>query len=75
MKSTELILSSEFVVNGSAIPDVDFDVGPSYAGQLPVGGDSDGRLWFWFFPTTDPDEPKEIIIWLNGGVSLDRITE
>ena len=59
----------EFAVNGSAIPEVNFDAGESYAGQLPIGGDSDGNLYFWFWPTTTPDQPKEILIWLNGGVS------
>lgn len=63
-------LTSEFIVNGSAIPDTDFDIGESYAGLLPVGGDSNGELYFWFFPTSDVDTPKEIIIWLNGGVSV-----
>lgn len=24
-------------------------------------------MYFWFFPTTAAEEPKEIIIWLNGG--------
>ncbi|KAB5559740.1 serine carboxypeptidase [Coniochaeta sp. 2T2.1] len=57
----------KFTVNGSAIPEVNFDAGESYAGQLPIGGDSDGKLYFWFWPTTNPDQPKEILIWLNGG--------
>lgn len=59
----------EFVVDGSGIPDVDFDIGESYAGQLPIGGDSDGELYFWFFPSTADDADKEILLWLNGGVS------
>lgn len=63
-----LTLPTEFAVNGSAIPEVDFDAGESYAGQLPIGGSSDGKLYFWFWPTTNPDQPKEILIWLNGGV-------
>ncbi|KAH8907629.1 alpha/beta-hydrolase, partial [Coniochaeta sp. PMI_546] len=58
---------AEFAVNGSAIPEVHFDAGESYAGQLPIGGQSDGKLYFWFWPTTNPDQPKEIVIWLNGG--------
>lgn len=64
-------LSPEFSVNGSAIPDVDFDVGESYAGQLPISSDPDdkNRLFFWFFPSENPAAEKEILIWLNGGVS------
>lgn len=62
--------SLDFVVNGTAIPHTDFDIGESYAGLLPIGGDSDGELYFWFFPTTDVNASKDIIIWLNGGVSM-----
>ena len=29
----------EFYVNGSNIPDVDFDIGPSWAGLMPISGD------------------------------------
>lgn len=61
---------AEFVVDGAGIPDVDFDVGESYAGTLPVGtvgNSTDGQMFFWFFPTAAADQPKEIIIWLNGG--------
>ncbi len=58
----------EFVVNGTGIPDVDFDVGESYAGLLPISSNSTkSKLWFWFFPTTNPDAGEEILIWLNGG--------
>lgn len=56
-------------MNGSAIPDVDFDVGESYAGSIPVTTDADGDyLFYWFFPSTNVDADKEILIWLNGGV-------
>lgn len=30
--------TEKFVVNGTAIPDVDFDIGESYAGLLPISG-------------------------------------
>jgi carboxypeptidase D len=36
---------------------------------LPIGGDSDGKLYFWFFPSTADNADKEILLWLNGGVS------
>jgi carboxypeptidase D len=62
---------SEFVVNGSAIPDVAFDVGESYAGLLPISqkADEESQLYFWFFPSENPLADDEILIWLNGGVS------
>ena len=30
-----------FYVDGTTIPEVDFDVGPSWAGLLPISGDKD----------------------------------
>ena len=58
-----------FAVNGSAIPDVDFDIGESYAGLLPISQtpDESRQLYFWFFPTSNPDAGAEIVIWFNGG--------
>ena len=68
---TAWLLWTEFAVNGSNIPDVDFDIGESYAGLLPIS-DTDNRdnLYFWFFPTANEEfaKNKEIVIWLNGGV-------
>lgn len=39
----------EFVVDGTKIPDVDFDVGESYAGLLPISQDPNEtrQLFFW----------------------------
>jgi hypothetical protein len=62
---------SEFAVNGSLIPEVDFDVGQSFAGLLPINGTDDpNQLFFWFFPSTNPEPKEEILIWLTGGVSI-----
>lgn len=62
----------EFSVNGTGIPDVDFDVGESYAGLLPISKNEkeERELYFWFFPSENADADDEILIWLNGGVSL-----
>ncbi|KJR84498.1 carboxypeptidase D [Sporothrix schenckii 1099-18] len=61
--------TSSFSVNGTGIPDVHFDIGESYAGSLPLSSDPNdtNQLFFWFFPSTNPDASKEIVIWLNGG--------
>ncbi|KAL1311839.1 hypothetical protein AAFC00_001914 [Neodothiora populina] len=58
-----------FAVNGTGIPEVDFDVGESYAGTLSVNGNSSNpnQLFFWFFPSENPLASDEITIWLNGG--------
>lgn len=58
----------EFVVNGTGIPEVDFDVGESYAGRMSIGApNSTDRLFFWFFPSKNPAARNEITVWLNGG--------
>jgi len=58
-----------FVVNGSAIPEVPFDAGESYAGTLPISANASdaNRLFFWFWPSDNPKANDEITIWLNGG--------
>lgn len=58
--------SEKFVVNGSAIPEVKFDVGESYAGLLPISQDpkEERKLYFWFFPSTNPKAKRdEVVIW------------
>lgn len=59
------------MVNGTAgaIPDVNFDIGESYAGLLPISDKANetSELYFWFFPSENPAASDEIVIWLNGG--------
>ncbi|KAL9610870.1 MAG: hypothetical protein Q9167_004444 [Letrouitia subvulpina] len=59
----------KYVVNGTGLPDVDFDIGESYAGLLPISSASNEtrQLYFWFFPSSNPSADDEITIWLNGG--------
>lgn len=65
-KTNEFI---EFAVDGTAIPDVDFDIGESYAGLLPISQKKNetSQLYFWYFPSENPLAKDEITIWLNGG--------
>jgi len=58
---------AEYAVDGKKIPDVDFDIGESYAGLMPIGANMSGdrQLWFWFFPSSNPLAKDEITIWLN----------
>ncbi len=67
-----LIRLKEYAVNGSAIPDVDFDIGESYAGLMPISkaANESSQLYFWFFPSENPAASDEILIWLNGGVQI-----
>jgi carboxypeptidase D len=66
-----------FAVNGSAIPLVDFDVGESYAGLLPIGNDTSSELFFWFFPSTNQaaQDNKEILIYFTGGPGCSSVGE
>ncbi|KAK5076238.1 hypothetical protein LTS08_006865 [Lithohypha guttulata] len=61
--------TQKFVVNGSAIPDVNFDIGESYAGLLPISDNPNEsrQLYFWFVPSINPAASDEITIWFNGG--------
>ncbi|ORY68989.1 carboxypeptidase cpdS precursor [Pseudomassariella vexata] len=61
--------TTDFAVNGTGIPDVDFDIGESYSGLLSITDDPDGdqKLFFWFFPSPNDAADKEILLWLNGG--------
>ncbi|QUC19072.1 uncharacterized protein UV8b_03313 [Ustilaginoidea virens] len=59
--------SEKFFVDGSAIPEVKFNVGESYAGLLPIPCSANSSLFFWFFPSKNPSATDEITIWLNGG--------
>lgn len=67
---------SGFAVNGTGVPEVDFDLGESYAGRLPIAepnslnstnSSSQNELFFWFFPSKNPDASHEITVFLNGG--------
>ncbi|KAF8646719.1 hypothetical protein AX16_007093 [Volvariella volvacea WC 439] len=62
-------LASQFFVNGTAIPEVDFDVGPSWSGLLPISSDPNEtrKLFFWFFPPGPEGSLDDIIFWTNGG--------
>lgn len=60
--------TSKFAVNGTGIPEVDFDIGESYAGTLPINSNStENALWFWYFPSENSAADDEIVLWLNGG--------
>ncbi|KAM0479518.1 hypothetical protein ACHAPX_004734 [Trichoderma viride] len=60
-----------FYVNGTTLPEIKFDVGESYAGNLPISNkrNESDELFFWFFPTANKEhqDDKEIVIWLSGG--------
>ncbi|KXN88358.1 Carboxypeptidase cpdS [Leucoagaricus sp. SymC.cos] len=61
--------ASQFFVNGTSIPEVDFDVGPSWAGLLPISNKANEtrQLFFWFFPPGPQGSLDDLIFWTNGG--------
>lgn len=59
--------TKQFAVDGANLPEIDWDIGESYSGLIPIG-DKEGReLFFWFVPSRNPVAGDEITIWLNGG--------
>ena len=60
--------TKKYAVDGSNIPFVDWDAGESYAGLMPISDEPDvSELYFWFWPSHNPEATDEILIWLNGG--------
>ncbi|KAG2134925.1 Alpha/Beta hydrolase protein [Suillus bovinus] len=61
--------ASEFYVDGKSLPLVDFDVGPSWAGLLPISNSPNEtrKLFFWFFPPGPKGSLDDLIFWTNGG--------
>ncbi|KAH0432698.1 serine carboxypeptidase [Colletotrichum camelliae] len=51
-----------FAVNGTGVPLVDWDIGESYAGLLPISQNASEtrKLFFWFFPSENPASTDEI---------------
>jgi carboxypeptidase D len=61
--------ASEFWVNGATIPEVNFDVGPSWSGLIPIsnGVNETRKLFFWLFPPGPEGTLDDLIFWTNGG--------
>ncbi|KAH9045770.1 alpha/beta-hydrolase [Lactarius pseudohatsudake] len=61
--------ASQFFVDGTTIPEVNFDVGPSWAGLIPISAapDESRKLFFWFFPPGPEGSLDDLIFWTNGG--------
>ncbi|TDZ13450.1 putative serine carboxypeptidase [Colletotrichum spinosum] len=61
--------TKKFLVNGTDIPFVDWDLGETYAGLLPISKEANEtrELFFWYFPSENKNASDEVTIWLNGG--------
>lgn len=61
--------AKQFFVDGTKLPEVDFDAGPSWSGLMPISGakNETRKLFFWFWPTNNPAHTDELLFWTNGG--------
>ncbi|KAI0666135.1 alpha/beta-hydrolase [Trametes maxima] len=61
--------ASEFYVDGTTIPEIGWDVGPSWSGLIPISSHANEtrKLFFWFFPPGPQGSLDDIIFWTNGG--------
>ena len=61
--------ASRFYVDGSKIPALTDDVGPSWSGLLPISAakNESDELFFWFWPATQKKYQNKVVLWLNGG--------
>ncbi|KAF9564818.1 alpha/beta-hydrolase [Agrocybe pediades] len=61
--------AKKFEVDGTKIPLVNFDAGPSWSGLMPISGakNETRKLFFWFWPANNPADTKDLIFWTNGG--------
>lgn len=59
----------KFYVDGSKLPFVEFDAGPSYAGLLPLTSDpnENRKFFFWFWPSRQLVGNDDLTFWTNGG--------
>jgi carboxypeptidase D len=57
--------ASQFYVDGASLPQVEFDIGPSWAGLLPISGNANEtrKLFFWFFPPGPQGSLDDLIFW------------
>ncbi|KAF8512401.1 alpha/beta-hydrolase [Gautieria morchelliformis] len=61
--------AKEFFVDGTTLPEVNFDAGPSWSGLMPISSNANEtrKLFFWFWPTNNPAHGDELLFWTNGG--------
>ncbi|KUJ08287.1 putative serine-type carboxypeptidase F [Mollisia scopiformis] len=51
----------------TSLPEVNFDIGEMYSGNIPIDEDDPSRALFFVFQPTDSGPVDEVLIWLNGG--------
>ena len=51
----------------TALPNVSYDIGEMYSGNVPIDDSDPSRALFFVFEPTVGDAVDEVTIWLNGG--------
>lgn len=61
--------AGKYYVDGSKIPEVDWDAGPSWSGLMPISShpNETRKLFFWFWPTNNASHANDVTFWTNGG--------
>lgn len=61
--------AAQYYVDGRTIPNVTFDAGPSWSGLMPISANpkESRKLFFWFWPTNNVSNARDLIFWTNGG--------
>ncbi|KZV99242.1 alpha/beta-hydrolase [Exidia glandulosa HHB12029] len=62
--------AAEFFVDGckDCIPEVHFDVGPSWSGLMPISSaPNPPELFFWYWPAKHAENADDLVFWTNGG--------
>jgi len=67
-KQDAVLIALEFLVD--SLPDIDFDFGELYAGQIPISSNDSSRNLFYIFQPTIGEPVDEITIWFNGELGL-----
>lgn len=51
------------------LPNISFEIPPSWGGYLPVSNNTDEKreMYFWMFPATGDVGHDDFVIWFNGG--------
>ncbi|KAF7301018.1 Carboxypeptidase [Mycena indigotica] len=64
--------ASQFFVDGKSIPEVDFDVGPSWSGLIPISAAANEtrKLFFWFFPPGPEGSLDDLIFCVTGPMAV-----
>lgn len=61
---------------GLRLPNVSFDLPPSWAGNIPVSDRprESRHIYFWMFPATGDVGHDDVVLWMNGGPGCSSVS-